>query len=99
MDADAGMGGAGAAGDETDAGTAGQLAIGLGHVGGGPLVLADDGVDLRRVVQGVEHVEIAFPRHAEQAVGAMDPQRIDQDASAAARAIFLIAIVFGNSVH
>src|SRR4029453_7243279 len=34
VDADRGVGGAGPAGDEADAGPAGQLAIGLGHVGG-----------------------------------------------------------------
>ncbi len=40
VDADRGMGGAGAAGDEADTGLAGQLAIGFGHVGGAGLVPA-----------------------------------------------------------
>ena len=69
VNAGGGVGGAGAAGDEGDARTAGQFAVRLGHHRGAALVAADHGVD-RRVVQGVEHGEIAFAGHA---VEALDP--------------------------
>ncbi len=84
MDADAGMRGAGPARDKADAGAAGQLAVGLGHIGGRAFVLADDQVDRGLIVQRVQHVEKALARHAEHALGAVDAQRVDQDAAAAA---------------
>ena len=62
MDPAAGVGRAGAAGDEGDAGTPGHLAVGVGHVGDPAFLPADDDVDLGRVVERVEHGEEAFAR-------------------------------------
>ncbi len=77
--ADRGVGRAGAARDEADAGAAGQLAVGLRHVGGAAFLAADDELDfLARVVQRVEHREIALAGHAERDVHAMDLERIDE---------------------
>ena len=80
----AGVGRAGAAGDEGDARAAGHLAVGVGHVGDPAFLPADDGVDLGRVVQRVEHREEAFARHGEDAVAALDPELVDEDAAARA---------------
>ena len=84
MDADAGVGRAGAAGDEGDARAAGHLAVGVGHVGDPAFLAADDGLDLRRVVQRVEHGEEALARHGEDAVAALDPELVDKDLAAGA---------------
>ena len=84
MDAGAGVGRAGAAGDEGDAGTAGHLAVGVGHIGDPALLPADDGVDLGRVVERVEHGEEALARNGEDAVAALDLKLVDEDAAAGA---------------
>ena len=84
VDAAAGVGRAGTAGDEGDAGPAGHLAVGVGHVRDAALLPADDGVDLGRVVQRVEHREEALARHGEDAVAALDPKLVDEDAAAGA---------------
>ena len=84
VDAGAGVGRAGAAGDEGDAGAARHLAVGVGHVGDPAFLPADDGVDLGRVVQRVEHREEAFARHGENAVAALDAELVDEDAAARA---------------
>ena len=82
MDSGAGVGRARAAGDESDAGAAGHLAVGIGHVGDSAFLPADDDVDLGRVVERVEHREEALARHGEDAVAALDPELVDEDASA-----------------
>ena len=85
MHSDAGIGGAGTARHEADAGLAGQLAVGLGHVGRAAFLAADDvadGVALR--VERVERREIALAGHAEDGVGAVDAQLVDQNLRAAA---------------
>ena len=52
MHADAGVGGAGSAGDEADSGFPGQLAVGFGHERGAALLAADDQTNaLTRVVE------------------------------------------------
>ena len=80
MDAGAGVGRAGAAGDEGDARAAGHLAVGVGHVGDPAFLPADDRVDLGRVVERVEHGEEALARHGEDAVAALDLELVDEDA-------------------
>src|SRR5206468_9147551 len=65
-----------------DAGPAGHLAVGVGHVGDPALLPANDGVDLGRVVERVEHREKALARHREDAVAALDLELVDEDASA-----------------
>jgi hypothetical protein len=46
---------------EADAGTPGQLAVRLGHVGGRAFVLGDDQVDRRLVMQRVQNIQKALP--------------------------------------
>ncbi len=82
MDSGGGVGRAGAAGDEGDARAAGHLAVGIGHVGDSAFLPADGKVDLRRVMERVEHGEEAFARHREDAVAALDFELVDEDASA-----------------
>ena len=77
--ADARMRPTGAARDEADSGSSRQLAIRFCHVGGGPFVLRDDDLDLRRVVKRVQHVEIAFAGYAEKTIDAVDAQRVNED--------------------
>ena len=84
MHADAGVRGPRPSRDEADAGTAGQLAIGLCHVGRCALVLGHDQLDLRRVVQRVEHLEVTLSGDTEQAIHAVDAERIDKHAPAGA---------------
>ncbi|MND46572.1 hypothetical protein D3C80_374480 [compost metagenome] len=80
-----GVGGARPAGHEADAGLAGQLAVGLGHVGGAAFLPADDQVDgFAGVVQGIEDGEVAFTGNAEGALDTVDAQGIDQDLAAGA---------------
>src|SRR3546814_16051744 len=69
----------------SDAGPAGQLAVGLRHVGGPALLAADDHLDLvADVVKRVEHREIALSRNAEDRVDAVDAEGIDQRPGAGA---------------
>ena len=49
-----------------------------------PSCLATIDGDLRRVIQRVEHIEIAFAGDAEQAVDAVDAKRVDEDPPARA---------------
>ena len=84
VDPGAGVGRAGAAGDEGDARPPGHLAVGVGHVGDPALLPADDGVDLGRVVERVEHREEALAGNGEDAVAALDAKLVDEDAAAGA---------------
>ena len=81
-----GIGGAGPAGDEADAGPAGGLADRLRHHRGAALLAADRELD-RAVVHAVERREIAFARHAEHMAHAMDDELIDQDLAAGPHAV------------
>ena len=62
------VGGAGSEGADADAGPAGELAFGVGHVGGGRLVVSQDELDAV-ALEGVEHREHLA---AGDAVGATD---------------------------
>ena len=85
MDTDRGIGGAGAARNETDAGAAGQFAIGVGHVGGAAFLTADYEFDLvLRFVKGIEHRQITFAGHAEGHVHAMYFEGVYQQLTAGA---------------
>ena len=86
VDAGRGVGGARAAGDEDDARPAGDLADGLRHHRRAALLAADGELD-RPVVERVERREIAFARHAEHVLHAVDEQLIDQDFAAGAGAV------------
>ena len=54
MDAARCIGGAGSAGDEAHARPTGQLAVGVGHHRRAAFLAADDELDFRDVVKGVE---------------------------------------------
>ena len=86
MDARRGIGGAGPAGDEADAGPAGRLAVRLRHHRGAAFLAADGDLDLA-VVEGVERGEIALARHAEHMRHAMRDQLIDEDFAAGPRSV------------
>ena len=86
VDADRGVAGAGAAGDEAHARAPGRLAPGLRHVGGAALLAAGDDRDpVARAVQRVERREIAFAGHAEHRVDAVETQRVHEDFAARPR--------------
>ena len=84
MQAGAGIGRAGTPRHHADAGAAGELAMGLGHHGRIAFMPAGDRLDLRCIVERVEHGEIALTRHAENVVGAVNPELIDEYLSAGA---------------
>ena len=84
--ADGGLRGARAARDEADARAPGQLAVGLGGVGGARLVPAhDQSAGGRDVVKRVEHGQVRLARHAERHVCAVHEQLVDEHLPAAAR--------------
>ena len=83
VDADRGVARAGAARHEQHAGLAGQLAVGLGHEGGAALLAAGDEADFGRVVERVEHFEIALAGDAERHLDAVRAQRRDDELAAA----------------
>ena len=76
---DAGISGAGAAGDEADTRPARELALRLGHESGAALLSAGDEADLLAVlVEAIQHRQIAFAGHAEGGVHALGDQGFDQ---------------------
>ena len=81
MHADRGMAGARTAGHEAQARLAGQLAVGVGHVGGAGLVAGIDQADfVAAVIKRVEHRQIAFAGHAEGRVGPLLQKLVHQNA-------------------
>ncbi len=82
--ADRRLGRAGPARDHADAGTAGQLAVRLRHVGRARLVAARDQPD-RRLVEAVEQLEVALARHAERDLGAVHRELVGEQLAAPAR--------------
>src|SRR3569623_2015886 len=97
MHADARMRGARPARDEADAGAAGQLAVGFGHVGGRAFMSGDYDADVG-IDQRVEHFQIAFAWHAEYGVHAVNAQRFDQYPAAAAR-LAGVCTLSGGCIH
>ena len=90
VEADGRMAGARTSGDHDHAGSTGELAVGLRHVGGTAFVPAGDRRDCgARVVQGVEGGEVALSRHAEDGVDAVNPEGVDQDPGAGAPTVLL----------
>ena len=78
VDAAGGVRGAGAAGDHADPRPAGELAVGVGHVRGANLVAARDEAD-RRVVERVEHCQVALAGDAERDVHPVDDELVDEE--------------------
>ncbi len=79
VNADRGVGGPRATGSEADAGPAGELAIGLGHVGRTALLTTgDEAQPIGNVVEGVQGCEVALARHPEGGVDALGEQAVDE---------------------
>ena len=78
VDAGRSVGGAGPAGDETHARAAGRLADRLRHHRGAALLPAYGNRDVA-VVKRVDRGQIAFARHAEHVLDAVNAQLIDQN--------------------
>ena len=86
MHAYGGMTGTGATGDHADPGLAGELAVGLGHIGSpGFVPCVDKGELILHVMQRIEHLKVAFAGDAIGGVGAVDQQLIHKDLSAGPR--------------
>ena len=81
--ADRGVRRARAAGDDRDPRAAGELPVRVGHVRRARLVAADHVAQLG-VAQRVEHGQVALAGDAEQQVGAVDAELVDEDLPAAA---------------
>jgi len=81
VDPTRGMRRAGPARDHADPGPPGELAVGIGHVGGADLVAAGDEAD-GRVVEGVQHRQVALAGHAEGNVYPVDHQLVDEEPAA-----------------
>ena len=76
--ADAGVGRAGAARDETNARSSGQLAVRFRHERCAAFLAADDQFELfAHVVHRVKHRKITFARHAKRHVDTVTAQTID----------------------
>ena len=78
VDARRRVGGAGAAGDEADAGPSRGLAVGFCHDRGAALVAANGDGDVT-VVQRIERGDVALARDAEHVPHPMNHQLVDQD--------------------
>jgi hypothetical protein len=77
--ANAGVGGAGPAGDKTDAGPPAQLALGLGHEGRTTLLTAGDEADVVPVfMKAIQHRQIALAGHAKAGVHALCHQGLHE---------------------
>ena len=84
VDCDHDVRGARPAGHHGDAGSAGEAALGDGHVAGAALLPAHDGAD-RGVVEAVEHVEVGLPGHAVDPVDAVALELPDDEVAGRAR--------------
>ena len=85
VDADAGVGRAGPAGDEAHARAARSSPVGAGHERRAAFLAAGDGLDRRAVAQRVEHRQEAFAGHGEDPVAALFDQAIDEQAGGGRR--------------
>ena len=83
VDADGGVRRPGTARDDRHAGTAGQLARGLGHVSGATFLPADnEGQAIANVDEGVEDRQVALAGDAEEVRGVLGQQARDEDLAA-----------------
>ena len=67
---------------ETDAGSSGQLSVGLGHVRGAGLVPRDNEPD-RGIAESVENGDVALARNTERRVHAVHDELVDENPGAA----------------
>jgi hypothetical protein len=85
MDRDRGVAPTRPAADRAEAGSAGDLGVGDGHEPRAAFVPAGHDLDVRRVVQGIEQGQVALAGHAEDPVGALPAQAVNQQLGGAAR--------------
>ena len=79
MHAGAGIGGAGATGDEADAGAAGEFAMGIRRHRGAAFLTAGDEADfIIPPMQRIQNRQIAFSGDAEYQIGALGDKLVDQ---------------------
>ena len=78
MHGDGGVAGTRPAADQDDAGCPRQLGVGNGHEPGPAFVAAGHDLDVVTVVQGIQHGEVAFSRHAKHTVDTVQHQCIHQ---------------------
>ena len=97
VDAGRGIGRAGPAGDEADAGLSGQPAMTVGHHRRAAFLAAHDGIDAG-IVQRIEHGEVGFARHAIEPVDAVRFQRVDDKLSAGSHFRLLLSSARISSV-
>ena len=71
----------GPARDHADSRPAGELSVGVGHVGCPDLVAAGDEAD-RGVVEGIEHGEVALAGNAERQLDPVDDELVDDEPAA-----------------
>jgi hypothetical protein len=83
MHPDRGVAGAGPARHQQYPGLAGQLAVRFGHKSRTAFLAAGDEMDLRCVVERIEHFEIALTGDTERHLDAMRAQRRDNELTAA----------------
>ena len=95
VDARRRIGGAGTAGDETDAGPAGRLADGFRHHRRAALVAAHGDFDVA-VVKRIEHGEIALAGHAEGVADTVDDQLVDQHLGGGAQIVLGFHVIFSG---
>ena len=82
VDTGRGVGRTGPTRDEADARASGELAVRLGHARRARLHAAHDELDLGGVVERVERGEVALAGDAEDAVGPVEPELVDEDPAA-----------------
>src|SRR5690606_1177991 len=80
VNADAGIGGTGTAGDEYDAGTPRHRSIGTRHERSAAFLAAGHGLDRLMIVQGIEHGEKTLAGYGEHAVAALFDKAVDEPA-------------------
>ena len=88
MHPDRGIGGAGAAGDESGAGAASHRTVSAGHEGSAAFLPAHHGFDSRAVMQGIKHREEAFSGHGKYAVATLGEEAVHQQAAAVNHRVF-----------
>ena len=80
MHGNAGIGRAWATGDKADTRFAGELAVGLGHLGGSAFLSAHHQTDLlAHLVQGFDGRQEALPRHTEHGACALQAQGVNEN--------------------
>ena len=89
MDTDGGVGRPRPPGDKTQPRPAGELAIGLGHVGRAAFLAAGHQAQaIGHIVKGIQHRQIALARYAERQIGPLGQQLAHQKGAAGQRGVW-----------